>query len=657
MKKLLFIVLFILALSISVYANYIGAGIGIGGGGGFKYKKIYVDTAAGILSAIESIKSSDAKAGVIYVMPGIYTFTETLVLDYPISIIGSGPEVTNFIYNHNGNGIEVKNGDVWQASTSYSIGDTVIAATANPNNTRFRCTTAGTSGGSEPSWDHTVGNTTNDGTAVWTTDQFISWSLSGFTQVVAATATGNGIDVYGANNGRVHNILSEGGNSNVWALNFDVSNVIDIENIGGRLDCNGLKFELSNPTLHPYNFGDSSIRKLDFTLQSANTIGLKFIGSTTNTNVVNNIKVDQFGIVGTAGATDFQVGVWIENASRLTFDHGDIEVLNYGVVELSGVGASAQSSQDNSFQRIHFIPDGAQTEAVGYMRGAPLQAQHNTGTASFVIRSGWVLPLGLQAGQTLGISMDDFGRYQRVIDNISADTPSAGLSTVTTTVNLNKTMPLDRVPFLTRGTSFPIRTSIWGSNQLGRGIMVPGPNPMLSFLPSSSTDSVTWDTMHLKMQDSGIIDILRDRTGTVSSPSVGSIRIELNQDGGQESANTQAIYPVPAGEVLRIGDAGYQTVRYSEVQAKSGTYTATQLDEIFILTASSGWTLTLPAVADSEGKHYFFKKTDNNANVITIDGNASETIDGATTYTGLSSQYKFLHIFCDGSEWVILASN
>jgi len=661
MKKILLIILGLFLLVGNAWSFGFGFGIGYsrgGGGSSFEYENIYVDTAEELLAAITAIKNSDAKAGIIYAMPGTYTFTETIIIDYPINIIGSGPEITNFIYNHNGIGIEVKNGDTWQATTAYSAGDTVIAATANPNGTRFRCTTAGTSAGSEPSWNHTVGADTTDGTVTWETDQFISWGLSGFTQIVSATATGNGIDVFGANNGRLHNILSEDGNANIWAYNFDACNVIDIEFIGGAIDSNGLKFELTNPTLFPYNFGDSSIRKFDINLESNNTVGMKFIGPSNSTKTVNNIKVDQFEIVGSGGVTDFQIGIWVENAGRLTFDHGDIEVINYGVLEISETD-SGQASQDNSFQRIHFIPSGSQTEAVGYMRGAPLVSEHSTGTGTFVIRSGWVDALGFANDDALRFGMNDYGMYSRTVDNpgIAADTPSAGLTTITTTAFLNVTMPLDRIPVISPGAAFPVRTSMWGSKSLGRGIMLPGPNPMITFYPSSSSDSVSFDEMHLKMQTSGIVDLLRDRTGTSSSPSDGTIRFELNSGATREAANTQLLYPAAAGEVLRLGTAGKQTVRYSEVQAKSTTYTATQIDEVFILTAAAGWSLTLPAVADSEGKHYWFKKTDNNGNIITIDGADSETIDGATTYTGLDAQYTHLHIFCDGSVWHILGSN
>lgn len=57
----------------------------------------------------------------------------------------------------------------WAATTAYVAGDKVVAV-ATPNGTvLFKCTTGGTSGASEPSWDTTPGNTTADGTVTWTT--------------------------------------------------------------------------------------------------------------------------------------------------------------------------------------------------------------------------------------------------------------------------------------------------------------------------------------------------------------------------------------------------------------------------------------------------------------------------------------------------------
>ncbi|MDB4726113.1 hypothetical protein OAF54_01660 [bacterium] len=60
----------------------------------------------------------------------------------------------------------------WQASTAYSVGDRVLATTGAGTDlgdgTFFVCTVAGTSNGSEPTWDVAAdGNTTTDNTVTW----------------------------------------------------------------------------------------------------------------------------------------------------------------------------------------------------------------------------------------------------------------------------------------------------------------------------------------------------------------------------------------------------------------------------------------------------------------------------------------------------------
>lgn len=56
----------------------------------------------------------------------------------------------------------------WAASTSYSVGDIVRATTLQATGLVFRCTTAGTSGSSEPAWATNISSTVTDNTAVWT---------------------------------------------------------------------------------------------------------------------------------------------------------------------------------------------------------------------------------------------------------------------------------------------------------------------------------------------------------------------------------------------------------------------------------------------------------------------------------------------------------
>ncbi len=54
---------------------------------------------------------------------------------------------------------------VWEAAADYGLGERV-ASTGTVNT--FVCTTAGTSGGTEPTWNTAIDATTNDNTAVWT---------------------------------------------------------------------------------------------------------------------------------------------------------------------------------------------------------------------------------------------------------------------------------------------------------------------------------------------------------------------------------------------------------------------------------------------------------------------------------------------------------
>jgi hypothetical protein len=59
-------------------------------------------------------------------------------------------------------------GTAWQASTAYSLGDFVVLTAGTENGFRYECTTAGTSGSSQPTWKTTEGETNTDNTVVWT---------------------------------------------------------------------------------------------------------------------------------------------------------------------------------------------------------------------------------------------------------------------------------------------------------------------------------------------------------------------------------------------------------------------------------------------------------------------------------------------------------
>ena len=83
-----------------------------------------------------------------------------------------------------------KESNAWGATTATSVNDRILRSTGVgaelTTGLYMRCTTAGTTAGSEPTWNTTVGSTTTDGTVTWTTMgiavedgvQASDWSLS-----------------------------------------------------------------------------------------------------------------------------------------------------------------------------------------------------------------------------------------------------------------------------------------------------------------------------------------------------------------------------------------------------------------------------------------------------------------------------------------------
>ncbi len=91
------------------------------------------------------------------------------------------------------------------------------------------------------------------------------------------------------------------------------------------------------------------------------------------------------------------------------------------------------------------------------------------------------------------------------------------------------------------------------------------------------------------------------------------------------------------------------------VTAVTTTYTAAATDDVILGDASGGaFTVTLPTAVGIPGKRYTVKRTSASNNV-TVDGDDSETIDGAAT-KALATQYAFLTIVSDGANWQIIAS-
>jgi len=89
-----------------------------------------------------------------------------------------------------------------------------------------------------------------------------------------------------------------------------------------------------------------------------------------------------------------------------------------------------------------------------------------------------------------------------------------------------------------------------------------------------------------------------------------------------------------------------------DVLAKTGTYTVATGDGSNVVVLCTGtFTVTLYAASGNSGNVIQVKNV--STGTITIDANASETIDGATTQT-ISARYTSLSMVCDGTNWHII---
>ena len=91
------------------------------------------------------------------------------------------------------------------------------------------------------------------------------------------------------------------------------------------------------------------------------------------------------------------------------------------------------------------------------------------------------------------------------------------------------------------------------------------------------------------------------------------------------------------------------------VLSKTANYTVSTNDgdnvQVNVDATSGAATITFYAASGNTGKIITVKKTDSSANAVTLDGNASETLDGATTLT-LSAQYDSATLVCNGTNWI-----
>ena len=159
----------------------------------------------------------------------------------------------------------------------------------------------------------------------------------------------------------------------------------------------------------------------------------------------------------------------------------------------------------------------------------------------------------------------------------------------------------------------------------------------------TSPDGSMWNGAELAVDDYGIVHALR-LSGTPGDQ-------DLTIMGPAGPAGQPSQVPGPAGPQGATGYTGAAGDQWAYAE-KSTTYTALANDYIEADATSAAFTVTLPS-APLAGTQVAVKKIDASANIVTVVGQDSTTIDGDANAT-IVSQWAGATFLFNGTNWRVL---
>jgi len=119
-----------------------------------------------------------------------------------------------------------------------------------------------------------------------------------------------------------------------------------------------------------------------------------------------------------------------------------------------------------------------------------------------------------------------------------------------------------------------------------------------------------------------------------------------------EEANVARVRCEPISQI----SGALENAKIVSLADASATLTLDHMNRVLLIGNTAARTLTLPPAATVRAGGWFrVVKTSAAAFAVTLDGNASETIDGATTLATMDAQYDTALLLCTGSEWIVLS--
>lgn len=260
------------------------------------------------------------------------------------------------------------------------------------------------------------------------------------------------------------------------------------------------------------------------------------------------------------------------------------------------------------------------------------------------------------ASSTVGAVLDDIdtkvntlnGTVSTNASNISTNT--GNISTNTSNISSNGSA----ITALQQAVQTEVNTLTSGGGTIN---LDPDSNKKFQYIKGTATLSSSWTIQTSGTPSNGDeFVVFYDAAITIGG---NNVTIFGNALSAAEALSATIVfiakYSDSGWRVIKLTDSDYLSANIqqnSSVVSKSTTYTA-KVNEFVLSDASGGaFTVTLPTAASASGKEVTVKKIDSSGNAVTVDGDGSETIDGALTAT-LSSQWDSVVVVSNGSNWFI----
>lgn len=161
-----------------------------------------------------------------------------------------------------------------------------------------------------------------------------------------------------ANNGIIRNVYMSGGGPASWGIRIDAALHIEISHAYYEGGGNGISWE--NSYNLRYNIGDAIIQDTEVVLRSQDSVGI-LLASPTNTNWsqsvnrVNNILLSRVEVRTPDGVVRSNtIGIKLRNTARITLINVDVEQMDIGILQQSGVDGGAVSVS-NTFIQVFYM--------------------------------------------------------------------------------------------------------------------------------------------------------------------------------------------------------------------------------------------------------------------------------------------------------------